>query len=944
MKNRHLPSGLFSLILSFSFLFLSCLSFAGMPAPGPGSPDGSRTNPADRLYKIRCNQVTGLPDYQAMARAEEQVKNMKSGDLAGLGLNWIEMGPGNAAGRTRTVLFDNRDATGLTLYAGGVTGGIWKSTNLGLTWHQMNTSANEVLRVTALVQTSSGVIYAGTGESYCNKGQFPGTGLYRSEDGENFELIPGTSPTPNSTDGDWAYILKMAINSNGRLFAATNTGLKYSDDGNTWKVAKSGYCVDVKVGSDGTVLTAINDTAYIAVNGDLGNFRNMSTGTTTGLPFLNVGWIEFAIAPSDPNIMYACCADAAVSNMLGVWRSEDKGQTWSVVFPYNNTYFPLNKNGCYAMTLAVFPENPNMILLGGQNLWLGTQYLPTGYFDWQMLSEGAASILENFFVPYSHHAYVFRPNDPNQFAIATDNGISIGTNNLGALSFQLGIRNYITGQLNTVTMGVAKSKIMGGGVNIGTQLIGEPPYNNPTDGKQVWNDGGFGNDGGTGGFCEWSLISPNIVIYSQTGLATDPFRRSEDLGNSFSPTFLGSLAFPTYQIPTHLWESFDFVNTLDSVKFIARDSTIHPGTVLTIQSYNAKFPFPYTVTSTIPKGDSIMIPDIVQSRFFILTGSGVSMTKDVLNFGKDPEWFQICNVAGADTITCFAMSEDLNYLWAGTSQGTLYRISNIALAYDSLTANVSSSGCVIVTDKFNDPAMTGRHITSISISPSDGNKLVVTLGNYGNSDYVYYTTNAQAASPTFTSVQGNLPAMPVYASVIEVNDNSRVIIGTDFGVFSTPDITAGSVAWSADYAGIGNTPVTMIKQQVVEGPTYYRMENWGALYLASYGRGMFMDTTYYMPLGIEPAAGPSAMAGTLRVNPNPTHGQVTVSYLLDKNVHPVLYVYDLTGRMVAYRDLGNETAGSYTAQIDLSGLYAGTYVLRLSTGTGNAYGKVVVVH
>ncbi len=909
MKNKNLLSGFFSLVLGLSFLSMSMLAQAGDQQNRAGSTD----------------------------------KNKASG----LNLNWTSMGPNNAAGRTRGILFDNRDASGLTIYAGSVTGGIWKSTNLGLTWHAMNTGSSEVLRVTSLVQTSSGVIYAGTGESYCDEGQFIGTGLYRSDDGINFQVIPSTSPTPNDPNSEWAYILKLAINTTtGRLFAATNTGLKYSDDGNTWTMAKPGYCVDVKVGSDGTVLTAVNDSAYIAVNGDLGNFRNMSTGGTTGLPIQNVGWIEMAIAPSNPDILYACCADASVSDMMGVYRSEDKGLTWSVIFPYNNTYFPLNKRGCYALTLSVLPNDPNRILLGGSDLWIGTQYQPTGYFDWQMISYGGYPEIVPFYLPFYVHNIVFRPNDPAQLVIATDKGVSIGTVASGLITYQLDIKNYVTSQINTLAITKEKNWVMGGGESVGTQMIGTNHPNDPRNGSEIWIDTGGGDDGGNGGYCEWSMINPNTVMISRRGITTEPFRRSEDLGVTVSPTFTGTLAFAAADIlPTHLWESFDFEQTRDSVKFIAKDSAIVAGTVLTVLSYNAKFPFQYIVPVTIPKGDSIMIPDVVQSRFFITAADGIYMSKDVLNFGKDPTWFRLASVGSSDPLTHMAMTDNLNYLWASTSNSKLVRISNLAEAYDSATANNFSSACVVKTDVFTSaklPFLNGRYVTSVAIDPNNANNVVVTLGNNGNSEYVYMTNNALDSIPTFRSIQGNLPAMPVYCALIEMTDGSHVILGTEFGIFSTTDVTVTSPVWETDYANLGNVPVMMIKQQTNKGiHDYYPMLNWGAIYIATYGSGIFIDTTYYTPLGIAPVTAQGKASGVLQVMPNPASGMVTVSYQLDSQVNPVLSMYDLTGRTVLTRNLGNQQAGTHTTTVDMSGYQGGTYILRLNWGSGNAYGKVI---
>ena len=952
MKNRLLPLGLFALLTGIFLFLFSQATIAKGPSDNTGSRESIKGASAiDRLYQIRCNQVTGILDPRDMIRAREEVQKM--GELqkgSSLNLQWIPLGPENAAGRVRALIFDNRNPDGLTLYAGGVTGGIWRSGNLGLTWHRMNVQSSEVLRVSCLVQTPSGVIYAGTGENYCGYGEFIGTGLYRSDDGENFTVIPSTQPLSNDTTSEWAYILQLACNSSGRLFAATNTGLKYSDDGDTWFNLISGYAQSVKVGPDGTVLAAVGDTAYMAPGGDIGQFVVLSDGSPTGLPNQNVGWIDFAIAPSDPNILYAGFADN-VGQLLAIYRSGDMGVTWSVILPFNGQFEPFNRRGCYAMTLTVFPNDPNQILLGGANLWWGKQYLPTGYYNWEELSSGALSVLNPQFLPYYHHAYVFRPNVSTQFAIATDNGISTATISTEGMTFQQGIKNLAISQMNSVAFSGKMNAALSGGQFIGSQLIGAIPQNDPEYGQQIWIDNGSGTDGGSGGYCNWSLINPDIVIFSKQLTTADiaaqvpPFRRSEDLGTTVSPTFLGGNTNTAIQvIPSHLWESFNYENTRDSVMFYATDSTIQAGDRLMIESGNSKFPFEYIFPVTVPQGDSLAIPDPIQTRFFFCGTNGIYMTKDVLKFAMDPEWFIIALTPSTNPVSCLALSSDLNYLWAGTTTGMLYRISNIALAYNYATADVNSPTCIIATESFdlNDyPFLAGRYVTSVSIAPDDPEKVLVTLGNYGNSEYAFLTENGLDSLPSFQSVQGNLPAMPVYSSLIEMGNNNEVILGTDFGVFTTANISAATPVWEQDINGLGNVPVMMLRQQTNEGLYYHRMNNYGTIYLASYGRGIFMDTTYYMPLGIDPVANEKPAPNELKIHPNPARDGVTLTYELPTASSPVVFVYDLSGRMVSTTELGHQAKGQHSTTLDISRFSAGSYVIRLSTGSGNIFGKVL---
>jgi hypothetical protein len=56
-------------------------------------------------------------------------------------LNWQERGPNNIGGRTRAMLVDRSDVTGNTVFAAGVGGGLWKTTNFKAatpTWSVVN--------------------------------------------------------------------------------------------------------------------------------------------------------------------------------------------------------------------------------------------------------------------------------------------------------------------------------------------------------------------------------------------------------------------------------------------------------------------------------------------------------------------------------------------------------------------------------------------------------------------------------------------------------------------------------------------------------------------------------------------------------------------------------------------------------------------------------------
>ncbi|MCX6245358.1 MAG: T9SS type A sorting domain-containing protein [Bacteroidetes bacterium] len=936
MKRRFLPFCVFSFVLGSAAFLFATMTLAG-------NPGGDKTT-IDHLQQMRVNQNTGKIAATDILKAQEQVNRFSAEKSASaVTLNWQQLGPDNAAGRTRTVIFSNKDAGGQTILTGGVTGGIWKSRNLGLTWHKMNLQNNEVLRVTSMVQTASGTIYAATGESYCGNDKYIGSGIYRSDDDSVFTVIPNTQPVSNDPASDWAYITKLVLAPSGRIFAGTNTGLKYSDNGTDWSLAKSGKVNNLAVGPDGTVLVSIENIVYIAVGGDVSNFVDVSTNTSTTLPNTGVNGVELAIAPSDANIMYASLANAS-GGLLNVYKSEDKGTTWFVVFPGNNTYNPLGVNGCYANSLAVFPNDANEIFLGGNDIWRGKKYQATGYYNWEQVSfgnydEGFYTLLP-FLLPFSDHQIVFNPKASNKFAVATDDGISIGTIGSSVITFQHMVTNLMISQFNSVAFSMNPESSIGGAVYIGTEYIpGGNVLNQPKNGQQI--NSGYGGDAG------WSMISPGALFFG-TGTSAEPLIRSEDLGVTLSPTFLRSITNANFT-PFVLWEDFNFTASVDSVAYINKSGRIEADSTIIVPSANAKFPMHYTTPVAIDSTDTIQVQDVVHSRFFMpgtLGGKpGIYMTKQALQFSKDPIWFRIGNIDPGDIISAITVSQDLSVLWAGTTKGKLFRLTNITYANDSTTAMADSAGCVIGHAAFDSTVYTefkNRYITSIALAP-DNQTVLITLGNYGNSTYVYKSIDGLAATPAFASVQGSLPAMPVYTGLFEMTNPDIVVLGTDFGVFSTDAISAGSPVWGAQNSGTGNVPVTEIRQQTNSGIYYYRPGNYGDLYLASYGQGLFFDDTFGVILGVEPIHGRPATENTLKVQPNPFTENVSIAYRLTKTSNVNVAVYDLTGRLVYSTTYGNQQSGEYTRTLPLGSLPSGTYLVRMDYGYGQSFGKALKI-
>jgi len=794
MKKGFLP---FSTLLATITLAAFLISSNSPVERAQYQQDNAPSNVAEAyLSSLRGHQETGIIPVGAELRARIAAQQLPA-PRAENNLNWVSLGPDNFGGRTTAVLYDNRDGSANTVYAATMGGGIWRSNNNGITWFSVGDMS---LQASSMVQTEDGTIFIGTGDGKAGfvtnynmlgllnySSSFMGTGLYKMVD-DNITHIPTTAPTYNDTESDWAYVFALAAAGNNAILAATNTGLKFTPDGGAnWFMASdtednelSERATGVKVGTDGTLMAAVDNKVYISKTGSADDFVNRSTGDSVSLPTSNVFKPEIAIAPSDPNVMYAALINSSGTH-AGIYRSTDKGDTWKVILPSTNAINIFQGRGGNNSFIEVFPDNPDKIIVGGVQLWEGKKVVSEGLFAWEMKSRS----LFQFDPSYLHagqQALAFRNGNSNSFIAATEGGLFKGEVSGVEYTYTTSNRNNITTQFYTVGPSGSDNKVIGGAQNHGIIYV-SGKGNTPRQGSELWFQGGS-TVNGHGVSTLISTINPEAIIMSSTG---GQMFRSEDLAFTTSAQFMKDTSYMSsngtvlassnqFKIPFGLWESYDNQNSRDSVTFFAKRDYA-AGAVLKVKSANNDFPFYYTLpnNTSLAAGDTLRIKDVISTSLFVAAQNRLWMTREFLNFAKRPDWYVLTNntTGFSGTPQSLAYSSDADHVFVGMTNGKLYRVSNIAMAYDFSRADLRGENYMITTTEIpmllpgTDEPIT-RAITSIAVDPNDANKVIVTYGNYGNEHYVFMSTNALADEPTFSSKQGNLPEMPVYASLIEM--------------------------------------------------------------------------------------------------------------------------------------------------------------------------------
>ena len=142
-------------------------------------------------WELTMNPQTGRPtpeNLQTVRRDLELARlNAPSARTPGDAADnaWVERGPNNVGGRTRAVMFDPNDSTSETVFAGGVSGGLWKNTNISNTasvWSRVDIPDNLAVSAITYDPNNTSIFYVGTGESYVN-GDVNGDGVWKSSNG-----------------------------------------------------------------------------------------------------------------------------------------------------------------------------------------------------------------------------------------------------------------------------------------------------------------------------------------------------------------------------------------------------------------------------------------------------------------------------------------------------------------------------------------------------------------------------------------------------------------------------------------------------------------------------------------------------------------------------------------------------------------------------------------
>lgn len=280
--------------------------------------------------------------------------------------NWTSLGPTDFTnrptsylniGRVNVIVKDpNNDNI---LYAGAPAGGIWKSTDEGLSWNVLTDNLPQIgVSGIAVDPNNSQIIYIATGDD--DAGDSIGVGVWKSTDGGTTWNPAGFDPNNSPSRMNDIYINP---NDSNMLWVATTSGLYRSTNaGSSWTVVQGGNIRDVKIkpGDPNTVYCVSSSVFYKSTNGGAS-----FTPSSSGLP-TSSGRLVIDVTPANANYVYVVSATTS-SAYQGIFRSTNSGDSFSQMANTVNIFE--SSQAWYDLALGVSAQNEDEIYVGVLNVW-----------------------------------------------------------------------------------------------------------------------------------------------------------------------------------------------------------------------------------------------------------------------------------------------------------------------------------------------------------------------------------------------------------------------------------------------------------------------------------------------------------------------------------------------------------------------------------------------
>ncbi len=813
-------------LLTLIFIFTVCIvsSFHSENLfLGESDDEDEFENPNERIeqeFQMLRDPVTNRIPSNIRAKELEWASRQPKIDLTTMdNSNLTERGPDNRGGRTRALGIDVRSASAAatTIIAGGVSGGIFKSTNNGTNW--VNTFGTSQLRsVTCLAQdfrtAKEDTWYAGSGERFGNSAglggaSFLGDGIYKSVDnGSSWSLLSSTSVfTPQSFTNEFNFIFNVAIdpstNTQDIVYAAACDVIKKSTNGGTnWTTVignlADNSATDVLVTSRGIVFATFSSTNSDTAKGIYRSADKGVTWTKINPSFMPANYTRLVLASyPNPNqvrttgipvdtitrraLIYVYgqtpgsgkVGDPTNANeWVSLWKYNDSTHVWTDLSSnLPNALAPvqgLNTQDSYNLKVAVGSKDSNLVFVAATNLYRSTDGFATlvGASGW---CGGYATSNNVSQYPNHHpdnHSFVFHPVSDSLAYSGNDGGISYTSNTYNTTG---GATPVIWSSLNNgynvtqlYSVGIApeagSNLIIGGAQDNGTQVFNAVGY-------PFWQTS---PEGGDGTYAVVAPVADYTMYYATQNGRIRSWQRDLNFIQLFTPgASLNQLFVNPFDLdPTNSQYLYYGGGSSSTTTGIWRNDNV--------KTFNPASTWTYLSSSQLSLGAGISVSAI-----------GISTASSA------------------------------NVVYYGTNTGQVRRIDN---------ANTGSTPTVTNITSGSFPA---AYVSSISVDNNNSANVLLTFSNY-NVNRVWYSTNSGSSWTNVSSNLNTASGPSIRSCAIVHTDILMYFIGTSTGLYYATNF-GGASDWIQVGFSDNNVVVSALK---------YRQAD-SILAFATHGRGIF---------------------------------------------------------------------------------------------------------
>ena len=724
------------------------------------------------------------------------------------GMRWRTVGPATFQGRLSDVV--GIPSPSKTVFVAAAAGGIWKSSNNGTTWRPVFDDKNVIsMGMLAIAPSDTMQVWAGTGEPNSRNSIDPGGGVYKSTDGgitwklmglEKTESVGRIAVHPTNPN----VVFVAALGATWR--ANAERGLyRTKDGGTTWELVKfisdkAGF-VDVALHPTNPDIVFATSwerrrTPYSLFSGGPGSalWKSTDGGSTWtevkggGFPAGYKGRMSLDINLANPSVMYMMveAAENSTGPIIGerspknngLWKSTDGGATWAQM---NN----INVRPFYYSQVRSDPKNPDRVYFSSTDLQLSE--------DGGKTSRAAAQG-----VHVDDHGIWIDPNDTKRWFLAHDGGVAI-TYDAGGTFQQM--QNLPIAQFYEVAYDMSVPYNICGGAQDNGTWCGPSRLRNPLTSAGYW----FTIAGGDGFYAAMDPTDPNIVYGESQGGNASRVNLKTGERQAFQK--------PTWQAKYRQWEDSIAIVRGDPLVAATRAQTtaiaalraqqVRDSSELALR-YNWNSPFflsPHNPAVVYFGGNKVLKSTKRGEEMRIISPDLSKQLAAKLDTALRLTGGITLDATGAETYgTVVALEESparAGLLYAGTDDGNVWKSSNDGATWENLASRIPGL-----------PNGGEVYVTRVEASKFDTNVVYVAFDNHRWGDFKPYLYVSRDGGKSFTSLANNLPVGGPgdYLHVVrEDPTNPDVLyVGSSISVYASIDRGA---TWNKFASNLPSVPV-----------------------------------------------------------------------------------------------------------------------------------------